>query len=245
MSKVSRAAVEYARKLAERYGESLVSVVLYGSAARGDYREGVSDLNLLVLLRSADPAQLRRGTELARGWAEKGNPPPLILSEVEWRDSADVFPIEYSDMLDAHVVLHGIDPFTDVRVDWTHLRLQCEHELKSKQIQLRERYLVSSDDPETLGRLLLVSFPTFLALFRAGLRLAGAPVPPLAAAVIDAIAGRADFDGEPFHEVLRARSDGGAFSPSGDGATVSGYLRGVERTTAWLDGLVEPEAPAA
>lgn len=237
-------AEEFAQELAGTYGDDLVSVVLYGSAARGDYREGVSDLNLLVLLRAMDPTVLRRGTELARGWAAEGNPPPLMLSEREWRASADVFPIEYGDMRDAHVVLHGADPFEGLHIDWEHLRLQCEHELKAKQIQLREQYLLLSSEPAGLGQLLTHSFATFLTLFRAGLRLAGEEPPRDPGAAIEAVATRAGFDPEAFRRVLRARGDGAAFTPAAEDPVVTGYLTAVARTTSWLDGLASPPSPA-
>src|SRR5687767_14535457 len=111
-------AEEYTRRLVGAYGDALVAVVLYGSAARGDYRAGVSDLNLLVILNSADAAVLRRGSALAQEWASAGNPPPLVLGEAEWRESADVFAIEYSDMRDAHVILHGASPFAGLDIQW-------------------------------------------------------------------------------------------------------------------------------
>lgn len=240
----TKRAEAFARKLSECYGEALVSVVLYGSAARGDYREGVSDLNVLVLLRSTDPTTLRLGTEIAREWATEGNPPPLTLSETEWRASADVFPIEYGDMLDAHLVLHGSSPFEELHIDWKDLRLQCEHELKSKQIQLREQYLLLSGDPDGLGKLLTRAFPTFLTLFRAGLRLVGDVVPRDPEAAIAAIGARVGFDPEPFREVLRARTGGGTFAPAGDGPVTTGYMQAVSSTTAWLDRLDAPPASA-
>src|SRR5690606_5670177 len=100
----------YARRLREVYGDELRAVLLYGSAARGEYREGGSNLNLLVILREVGAETLRRGSAPAREWAEAGNPPPLLLGEEEWRRSADVFPIEYTDIRDANVLLHGADP---------------------------------------------------------------------------------------------------------------------------------------
>jgi len=226
-----------AEKLAGRYGEGLVSVVLYGSAARGDYRKGVSDLNLLVILRTLGAAELRRGAELAREWATEGNPPPLMFGEAEWRASADVFPIEYTDMRDAHRVLRGADPFAGLSIRWADLRLQCEHELKGKKIQLRERYMISAETPEELGRLLLHSFPTFLTLFRTALRLEGAAVPREPGAVIDALSTRVGFDPEPLRAVLQARTTGGTLLPSADDPVVGGYLTAVSRTSDWLDAL--------
>jgi hypothetical protein len=241
----TKRAEAFTSRLREVYGEDLVSVVLYGSAARGDYREGISDLNLVVLLRSTELATLRRGTELAREWAAEGNPPPLMLSETEWRGSADVFPIEYTDMKDANVVLHGSDPFAGLTIDWEHLRLQVEHELKSKQIQLREQYLLLASDPDGLGKLLTRALPTFLTLFRAGLHLAGESAPRDPAAAIAAVSRLVGFDAAPFEEVLRARTTGASFAPAGDGSVTTGYLKGVESTTRWLDGLVGPGAGRA
>lgn len=230
----------FAERLAELYRDDLRSVLLYGSAARGQYREKVSDLNLLVILEAVDDRVLRRGSELAREWVTEGNPPPLVLSAAEWAASADVFPIEYSDIRDAHEVLAGAEPFGGIEIGWEHLRLQCEHELKSKQIGLREHFLLSAEDPEGLGRLLLNSFPTFLTLFRAGLRLIHEVVPQEDEAVIAAMAARAGFDPAPFEAVAQARRDGAAFAPTADGDVVPAYLAGVRQTTVWLDRLQPP-----
>ena len=55
------------------------SAVLYGSAARGDWVPGRSDVNLLVLIDDAAPAALRRLTPAVTAWhgqahmADKGH----------------------------------------------------------------------------------------------------------------------------------------------------------------------------
>jgi predicted nucleotidyltransferase len=244
MGKERERAEKFARRLAETYGDSLRTVVLYGSAARGDYREGTSDLNLLVVLRELDDAALRRGSALAREWVSEKNPPPLLFSEAEWRASADVFPIEYTDIRDANVLLFGDDPFAGLEIGWEHLRLQCEHELKGKKIQLRERYMIAAESPEELGRLLLQSFPTFLTLFRTALRLAGDGVPREPGAVLDALAARVGFDPEPVRAILQARGGATNLLPSADDPIVTGYLSAVSRTAEWLDGMSSP-GPAA
>lgn len=236
-------AEEYVGRLREVYGSDLVAAALYGSAARGDYREGVSDLNLLVVLRGVDAARLRRGSALAREWVAQGNPPPLLLSEAEWRGSADVFSIEYADIRDAHLVLHGDDLFADLTIDWLDLRLQTERELRESEIRLRERYLLVAESPEELGRLLKQSFPTFLTLFRAGLRLLGTPIPRDPLAVVREMAQRAGFDPQPWEEVVRARMEQQELAPQPDAPVVTGYLDGVHRTSRWLDTLAVEGPP--
>lgn len=232
------AAQRYAWGLEAIYDAELVSVVLYGSAARGEYRPGASDLNLLVLLREVTPEALRRGSDAAQAWVAEGNPPPLLMSLDEWRASADVFAIEMADIQDAHLVLAGADPFADVRIDPADLRLQCERELKGKKLQLRERYLLFAGSPEELGELLTRSFSTFLVLFRTVLRLTGDDPGGDPEAVVRKVAERVGFAPAPLLEVHRARSRGATLRPAADAAVVVGYLDAVARVTDHVDRLV-------
>jgi hypothetical protein len=232
----------FAADLAREYGDRLVSVVLYGSAARGEYREGKSDLNVLVLLADTRPETLRRGSALARGWVGERNPPPLMLSESEWRASADVFPIELADIRDAHLVLHGIDPFSEVRIDPAYLRLQCEHELKGKHIRLREGYLLAAGEPKELEGLLTGSFSTFLVLFRTVLRLDGGDGAREPEAVVRQTAERAGFDPAPLLEIHRARGGGAKLDARADSPVVVGYLDAVEKVVQYVDRFVHGTA---
>ncbi|CAN5741730.1 hypothetical protein BH23GEM6_BH23GEM6_07510 [soil metagenome] len=240
MSDYMQRAEDFSRQMAEIYGEDLISVGLYGSAARGQYREGASDLNLLIVLREIDPARLRAGARSAAEWVAAGNPPPLLFSESEWLGSADVFPIEYADIAEAHVVLHGSDPFANVEVGWHHLRQMCEHEIKAKKIALRERYILTVGNSDALGALLTGSVSTFVALFRAMIRLSGSAPPAEPEQVVVALATTAGFDAEPFLRVLQARLSTDDFAPEADDSLVVGYLDGVTRASAWLDELSEP-----
>ena len=238
MGKEIERARAFAAELQRAYGEALVSVALYGSAARGEYREGVSDLNVLVLLTDTRPETLRRGSALARRWVGEKNLPPLMLGETEFRASTDVFPIELADIRDAHLVLHGPDPFAEVVIDPAHLRLQCEHELKAKHIRLREDYLLSAGEPAELEQLLVRSFPTFLVLFRTVLRLAGEGGARDPEAVVRQTAGRVGFDPAPLLEVVRARAGSAKLDARADAPVVTGYLDAVEKVVQYVDRFV-------
>ena len=228
----------FAGELQKVYGAELTSVVLYGSAARGEFRPGQSDLNVLVLLRELSPAALLRGSELARAWVAEGNAPPLMLSAEEWRRSADVWAIELTDIRDAHLTLAGADPFEGIAISMADLRLQCERELKGKQIQLRERYLLFAAQPDELGGLLARSFSTFLVLFRTVLRLGGEPGEREAEAVVRRVAERVGFDPAPLLEIHRARAAGEKLQPRADAPVVVGYLDAVSRVVEHVDRLV-------
>lgn len=228
---------EFVERLAGVYGSGLVSAALYGSAARGEFQEGVSDLNLLVILESVDASRLQAGSALAREWAAAGNPPPLVMSRAEWAASADVFPIEYADIRDAHRLIRGPDLFADLAISWEDMRLQVERELKEKKIQLREQYMLAASSPEETGALLLQALPTFLVLFRASLRLLGETIPGDPAAVIGRTAERIGIDPGPWLRVHRARMARESLAPAAGDPVVTGYLDGVTRVSEWIDGL--------
>lgn len=240
MGREMERAQAYARDLAGAYGEALVSVVLYGSAARGEYREGVSDLNLLVLLAATDAHTLRKGSALARAWAAENNPPPLVMTEAEFRGSADVFPMELADMGDAHVVLHGVDPFHDLEIGPDHLRLQLERELKGSWIRLRTRYLTDAGDAAKFKPLLLKSLSTFLVMFRTVLRLSGRPGERDPERVLAETAALVGFDPAPLLEIQRARGGAGKLDVRPDSAVVTGYLEAVARVVDYVDRFERP-----
>ena len=243
-------ASEFAKRLQDLFSDRLVSAVLYGSAARGEYKEGTSDLNILVILSELGSPELHQAGSLTREWVEKGNPPPLMMSAEEWRSSADVFPIEYTDIRDAHLLLAGREPFDGITVDREHLRLQLEHELRSKKIQLREGFLAAGDSGEARTAILIRSLSTFLTTFRAILRLSGRAVPNDAGELIASTAERVGFDPQPVQEVLTAKKAGktgkrGKGSPVLGPQTADGYLRAIEQSVRWLDEYEpRPDAPA-
>src|ERR1051325_11729045 len=134
---------ELVTQLRAAYGSGLRSVVLYGSAAAGDHIPSRSDYNVLVIVDQLDAARLRAASATARAWGEAGNPAPMTLTESEWRGSADVFPMEYADILERHKVLFGEAPFDGIRVERSDLRLQLEQEAMGKLLKLRQGVLAA------------------------------------------------------------------------------------------------------
>lgn len=177
MDEFRKSAVEYTNRLAALLGERLRGVVLHGSVARGEAVQGVSDVNLLVLLDAIDADLLRRLAPEARGWLERERSLPLVLTWDEWAAASDAFAVETADMVASHELLHGDDPLVGRRVERRDLRLQAERELRAKLIHLRESTLASADRPDELGRLLLIALPSVATYLRTALRLAGREAP--------------------------------------------------------------------
>jgi predicted nucleotidyltransferase len=72
------------------YGDRLKGVYLYGSYARGDYRQG-SDVDVMILLSDYKNywAELRRSTELASDISLEYDVTVsrLIMKEIQWKES--------------------------------------------------------------------------------------------------------------------------------------------------------------
>lgn len=225
----------FAERLEGALGADLVAAVLYGSAARGSYVQGRSDLNVLVIVRDASAAALRPAAEAITDWTKAGEPPPLLFSEAEWRASADVFPIEIEDMREAHRLLRGGDVFAGLVTRRQDLRQELEREVRGKLLRLRTEYAAAAIDGKALGKLLLSSASTFLTLLRVVLRLAGRAVPAEREAMVRESAEVSGMDAGAFEWVL-ARLAGRAmpalepFDPVGER-----YLDAIERLARFVD----------
>jgi predicted nucleotidyltransferase len=169
---------QFTETLRSLCGEALQSVVLYGSAAAGDYAAKGSDYNLLIVLEDLPPKVLRSLAKPVGAWERAGNPPPLLFTKRRLTEAADVFPVELLDMRDARRVLFGEDVIAGIVPDRSNLRLQAERELRSALIQLRRNYLISCDSSRHLAGLLTGSLSGVLSLFRAVLRLYEETVSP-------------------------------------------------------------------
>src|SRR5262249_30616320 len=70
------------------------SAVLYGSAARGDFVPGWSDINLMVVVDALAREALRGLGPGLGEWRKAAGEPPLLITRPEWARASDVFPIE-------------------------------------------------------------------------------------------------------------------------------------------------------
>jgi hypothetical protein len=226
---------ELTTQLRAAYGTALRALVLYGSAAREHQPSKKSDYNVLAIVDTLDPQHLVAASATSRAWTEAGNPAPLTLTTAEWRGSADIFPMEYADILDRHKVLFGELPLDGVRVDGKDLRLQVEQEAMGKLIKLRQGVLASGNDPKFQLELLAASASAIMIIFRAVLRLAGERPPTDNAALAAAVGARAGFDATPFQRVVRHVRKEAALAPADATAVLGGYLTGMERLVSYLD----------
>ena len=88
--KIRKLMKELKEGLASMYGDRLKGLYLYGSYARGDYRQG-SDVDVMILLTDYESYwnELERSTELASDVSLEYDVTVsrLIIKEIQWQES--------------------------------------------------------------------------------------------------------------------------------------------------------------
>ncbi|MEO7353607.1 MAG: nucleotidyltransferase domain-containing protein, partial [Gemmatimonadales bacterium] len=210
------------------------SAVLYGSAARGDWIAGRSDVNLLLVVEDPSPLALRKLTPAVASWHERGLTPPLIIGREEWDRAADVFPIEITDMQLAYQVLRGSDPVGGVEVAPDDLRRALETELRGKLVRLRQAYVRFGDVAVTLGGFATSSVPALLVLLRCTNVLLGRAPGETPQATVEVLAAELGADAEVMVEIAAHRRDKEWQCPP---ATFARYLEAVQRAVDLVDNI--------
>jgi predicted nucleotidyltransferase len=210
------------------------SAILYGSAARGDFIPGRSDINLMLVLDELNPAILRSLGRHFAAWRKSLAEPPLILSRPEWSRATDAFPIEITDMRLSYQVLRGADPLQGVQVDRADLRKALEREFRGKLLRLRQGYATYAPEPAALGSLGLQSAATILVLLRGVLTVIGRPVPTDANELATAAAGAVGFESEYLLHVVRHRAEREWRCAAPE---FENYMNAVEQTARFVDQL--------
>lgn len=226
---------EFVRRVREAGGSNVESVVLFGSAVAGDFRDGLSNVNLMCVLRDTSLKALQALSPAARWWDGKKQTPPLCMTKHELQRSTDVFTIELLDMQQHHRVLFGDDPLKNLQIPMDLHRVQVEYELREKMILLRQHLLLAANHESRLWELVLRSAPSFSTLFRHALITLGDSKSTSRRDAVAALAQRVGFDGGSILQVLDVR-EGKADRKKVDIVDLAArYLASVEKVIAAVD----------
>ena len=232
---------EFLDRLQPAAGSNLVSVVLYGSAATGEFRPGQSDLNILCLVNRVDSNDLESLHAVSEWWIKKGNHPPLIFTREELTRSADVFAIELLDMKASHRILFGPDFLTDLEVPLSFHRLQVERELRTNWLRLRQAIIAAPLTEKAHLALMTNSLSTFCSLFRHAVFALGEKIPATKRDAITAAAKLTAADASTFHQLLDLREGKSDVQSLNIEPSLRSYLLFVESVTNEIDRRLESQ----
>lgn len=200
---------ELVNRLKELGRENLQSVILYGSAGRGESHGKFADLNVLCTLRSVSVSELARLAPVVLWWVkDQREPAPLFFTAEELRQSADVFAIELLDMQRGHRVLFGPDVIASIAVPMNLHRVQVEHDLRTLLLKLRQHFLHAGGNESELKSVMAKSISSAMVLLRHALIAFGEEPPVAPREVFARIAVLTGAEAEPFETQLEIRDLG-------------------------------------
>jgi len=232
---------QFVEKLRAAAGANLESVILYGSAASGDYNPAFSNVNLFCVLRDGSYPKLQSLAPVVQWWDRQKQPFPLFMTREELERSTDVFTIEFVDMVQHHRVLWGDDVIGKLQIPMRLHRLQLEYELREKLILLRQHVLLAGDNERRMRELMVRSVASFATLFRHALIALGENVPLSRRDAVAQLASRVGFDRAAIEQVLDARENKAKLKNLNAAEILSAYLAAVEKVISAVDAIAEPD----
>jgi hypothetical protein len=219
------------------HASNIHSFHVVGSAVIPDYNEKLSDINSVAVLHNMDLKFISFLAPLGTKYGKKHIAAPIVMTPEYIHQSLDVFPIEFLDFKLIHRCIYGSDILKDLQIDRTHLRLQCEREIKTKLIRLRQGYLSSLGKKKHLATVLVQSITGSMAFFRAVVSLLGKDPPVSRTDVIKAFGVAAGIDTGIFSELLALKARTIKPSERELHAFFERYYYALEATGKIIDGL--------
>jgi len=216
------------------YQQDLISLVLYGSAASGEFVNKHSNLNILVVLKNTDPENLKKASRIINKFVMLN---ALFLTENYIESSTDVFPIEFLDMKENYFLLYGKDILKNININTGNLRFQCEQELKVKLINLRQAYLKLSNSRVGLSNILFKSFTSVLHILRNVLRLKGKKPPYLKQDILNEVALEFQIEKGVWEKILVAKNKQKKLRLGDIEELFANFIRELEKLVGIVDKL--------
>ena len=178
---------QYAEQIRALAGNNALALMLFGSIAAGIFDLKRHTVRNVLVLEEVDLEMLRQlakeGTKLGKARISA----PLIMTPGYIKASLDTFPLEFIEIHQCHITLFGHDHFETLSFNDTHVRLQCERELKTILIAMRQGLLAAAGREKLIGEMEIDVAERLVRTFRGLLWLKGEKEAKPAAQVISEV----------------------------------------------------------
>jgi len=134
-------------------GDSLKSLTMFGRITTPAFDVKQDVARSVMVVERVDLGVLHRLSEHGLRFGKSHIAAPIIMTPGYIKESLDTFALELIEIMQRHVTVFGEDLFADLSFDDTHVRLQCERELKTVLMGLRQGLLASAGREKYLGAL--------------------------------------------------------------------------------------------
>ncbi|MCM8767067.1 MAG: nucleotidyltransferase domain-containing protein [Candidatus Omnitrophica bacterium] len=120
----------FLKRIKEIFGERILSCILYGSVVKGTYNPKNSDINLIIIVDRFEAKDLDAIRKKVSKYALKNLIRPFFFSEFFFLSSTDIFPIEWKDIKENHLIVYGNDLTENIKIENENLRIELERKIK-------------------------------------------------------------------------------------------------------------------
>ena len=204
---VQKKFLTFLKAMLDIHRDNLISVFIYGSAAGKNYIPKISDINSVFIFKDLPFSSLKNSLKAVSRGIPKKIAAPLFLTRGHIETSLDVFPIEFLDMKENHVLLYGTDILSSLKIKGEHIRLFCEQQIKGKLIRIRQAYLEVGLKKKGMEALLKESLNSLIPVFRNLIRLKGNQPPAKKEDIIKQLCRGFDLDENVFLPIYKDTSN--------------------------------------
>jgi hypothetical protein len=189
-------------------GEALYSCCVYGSAVRGNVIEGVSDINLLIVVNESTSAAHEA---IARAIGGQPLIDPFVLGRRGLERSFRAFAPKFASIQRNYRVLHGADPLADLQIDTALERFLCEQAIRNLRLRLVYAF-VTRQRNKAYDRFVVGNVTAMFVHFSEVLRLNGTTIPADFEARIPVLEKEFKVDGQTLRDLLALKRKPQRFS---------------------------------
>lgn len=170
--------IEYIDELEDIMPQRIRAVYIYGSGARDLNKENLTNLDLVVVVDDLSGEDIFLCSKASNKWArKKKNKTPIFLDYDEWMSTADVYPMEYSEMKDCSFKVRGENILSSLKINKFDLKTQCKQETRKFLMMCRNLYIQTAHLNYDLSNSICALVSLFMVIFRTLLRLSRIEVP--------------------------------------------------------------------
>jgi len=220
----------FAAALRDALEKHLISVILYGGLAKGEYAPRSSNVNLLVVVDRVTIELLDRAVAPVEAAERDFRLAIMILGESDLQRSAEVFPVKFLDIQGSHRVVWGRDVLSGLTISRDRLQFRSRQELVNLLLRLREFYLRRSERGELIEKTLTSAISSFLTSLRVLLILRGRDAPAIKTEIADAAAAEFGLPADVLKAVLDVKTGRRRVGPAELRGLYEQFIGAVERT---------------
>jgi predicted nucleotidyltransferase len=189
-------------------GDNLYSCCVYGSAVRGNSIEGVSDINLLIILNQSSSAAHEA---IARAIGAQPLIDPFVLARRGFERSVRAFATKFASIKRNYRVLHGADPLADVQVDAALEKFLCEQAIRNLRLRLVHSFVTRRQN-KAYDKFVVRNITGIFVQFSEALRLNGVVIPAAFDARVPVLEKEFKVDGQVLRDLLALKKNPQKFS---------------------------------